>query len=155
MTTESVASQASLSKDSTNRTGSADVAATVARLRQTFATGRTRDVDWRKRQLLQLVKLMEENEAALAAALAEDLDRSPFEAYIADIATTAGEAKYAAKRVRKWTRRKYQLLELPQLPGRGWVEYEPYGTVLIIGAWNYPSTSRWARPSGRSPPATP
>lgn len=101
MTTESVASQASLSKDSTNGTGSADVAATVARLRQTFATGRTRDVDWRKRQLLQLVKLMEENEAALAAALAEDLDRSPFEAYIADIATTAGEAKYAAKRVRK------------------------------------------------------
>nr|MCH9700008.1 aldehyde dehydrogenase family protein [Actinomycetes bacterium] len=22
--------------------------------------------------------------------------------------------------------------------GRGWVEYEPYGTVLIIGAWNFP-----------------
>ena len=40
--------------------------------------------------------------------------------------------------MRKWTRRKYQLLEVPQLPGRGWVEYEPYGTVLIIGAWNYP-----------------
>ena len=35
-------------------------------------------------------------------------------------------------------RRKYRLLELAQLPGRGWVEYEPYGTVLIIGAWNYP-----------------
>ena len=71
-------------------------------------------------------------------ALAEDLDRNPFEAFIADVATTAGEAKYAAKQVRKWMRRKYLLLELPQLPGRGWVEYEPYGTVLIIGAWNYP-----------------
>ena len=35
-------------------------------------------------------------------------------------------------------RRKYRLLELSQLPGRGWVEYEPYGTVLIIGAWNFP-----------------
>ena len=35
-------------------------------------------------------------------------------------------------------RRKYRLLEMAQLPGRGWVEYEPYGTVLIIGAWNYP-----------------
>ena len=122
------------------RGGSApvDIPATVARLRQTFATGRTRDIEWRKRQLLQLQKLMEENEDAIAAALAEDLDRNPFEAFIADIATTAGEAKYAAKRVRKWTRRKYRLLELPQLPGRGWVEYEPYGTVLIIGAWNYP-----------------
>ena len=27
---------------------------------------------------------------------------------------------------------------MSQLPGRGWVEYEPYGTVLIIGAWNFP-----------------
>ena len=35
-------------------------------------------------------------------------------------------------------RRKHRLLELSQLPGRGWVEYEPYGTVLIIGAWNFP-----------------
>lgn len=138
MTTESVASQTSLSKDSANGTAPVDIPATVARLRQTYATGRTRDIEWRKRQLLQLAKLMEENEAAIAAALAEDLDRSPFEAYIADIATTAGEAKYAAKKVRKWTRRKYQLLEMPQLPGRGWIEYEPYGTVLIIGAWNYP-----------------
>lgn len=135
MTTESVAPRTS---DSRNGAAPADVAGTVARLRQTFATGRTRDIEWRKRQLLQLAKLMEENEGAIAAALSEDLDRSPFEAFIADIATTAGEAKFAAKKVRKWAKRRYQLLEMPQLPGRGWIEYEPYGTVLIIGAWNYP-----------------
>ncbi|OBI84775.1 aldehyde dehydrogenase family protein [Mycobacterium asiaticum] len=115
-----------------------DIPGTVARLRRTFATGRTRDIAWRKHQLLQLARLVEENEPAIAAALAEDLDRNAVEAFIADIATTAGEAKYAAKKLRKWTRRKYLLLEAPQLPGRGWVEYEPYGTVLIIGAWNYP-----------------
>ncbi|OBH12190.1 aldehyde dehydrogenase family protein [Mycobacterium sp. E1747] len=137
MTTESVTPKTS----ATNGAPTAqqvDVPATVARLRKTFATGRTRDIEWRKRQLLRLAKLMEENEAAIADALAKDLDRSPFEAFIADIATTAGEAKFAAKRVRRWTRRRYQLLEVPQLPGRGWIEYEPYGTVLIIGAWNYP-----------------
>ena len=137
MTTESVAPKTSGSSN-----GSAaqrvDIAATVDRLRKTFATGRTRDIEWRKRQLLQLQKMIDENDAALTTALAEDLDRSPFEAFIADIALTAGEAKFAAKRVRKWTRRKYKLLEVPQLPGRGWVEYEPYGTVLVIGAWNYP-----------------
>jgi aldehyde dehydrogenase (NAD+) len=115
-----------------------EIAATVARLRKTFASGRTRNIEWRKQQLLQLAKLMEENEDAIAKALAEDLDRNAAEAFIADVATTIGEAKYAAKKVRKWTRRKYLLLEMPQLPGRGWVEYEPYGTVLIIGAWNYP-----------------
>ena len=57
---------------------------------------------------------------------------------MADIASTAGEAKDAAKNVKKWMRRRYRLLEMSQLPGRGWVEYEPYGTVLIIGAWNFP-----------------
>ncbi|MDT7721707.1 MAG: aldehyde dehydrogenase [Mycobacterium sp.] len=115
-----------------------DVAKTVARLRQTFATGKTRSVQWRQTQLRALEKMMVENEPAIAAALGEDLDRSPFEAWLADAAATAGEARYAAKHVKKWMRRKYRLLELAQLPGRGWVEYEPYGTVLIIGAWNYP-----------------
>jgi aldehyde dehydrogenase (NAD+) len=141
MTTESVAPKTSESPNgapSKSEAKSVDIPGTVARIRQTFATGRTRDLEWRKQQLLQLAKLTEENEDAIAKALAEDLDRNAAEAYIADIATTAAEAKYAAKRVRKWARRKYLLLEVPQLPGRGWIEYEPYGTVLIIGAWNYP-----------------
>jgi aldehyde dehydrogenase (NAD+) len=116
----------------------ADIPKIVARLRQTFATGKTRSLQWRRGQLHALEKMMVENEPAIAAALEKDLDRSPFEAWLADTATTAGEARYAAKNVKKWMRRKYRLLELAQLPGRGWVEYEPYGTVLIIGAWNYP-----------------
>ena len=134
MTTESVAPKTQESEHE----ASTGVAETVARLRKTFASGRTRSIEWRKQQLLALAALMEENEDAIAKALAEDLDRNPAEAFIADVATTISEAKYAAKKVRKWMRRKYLLLELPQLPGRGWVEYEPYGTVLIIGAWNYP-----------------
>ena len=115
-----------------------DIPKLVARLRQTFSTGKTRSVEWRRAQLHALEKMMTENESAIAAALEKDLDRSPFEAWLADSATTAGEARYAAKNVKKWMRRKHRLLELAQLPGRGWVEYEPYGTVLIIGAWNYP-----------------
>ncbi|HEY7051835.1 MAG TPA: aldehyde dehydrogenase family protein, partial [Mycobacterium sp.] len=114
------------------------IAQTVARLRQTFATGRTRDIAWRKAQLQALEKMMVENETAIADALADDLDRTPFEAWLADSASTAAEARFAAKRVKRWTRRRYRRLEVPQLPGRGWIEYEPYGTVLIIGAWNYP-----------------
>jgi aldehyde dehydrogenase (NAD+) len=114
------------------------ISETVARLRQTFATGRTRNVDWRKDQLEKLEKMMVENESVIADALAADLDRTPFEAWLADSASTAAEARFAAKHVKRWTRRKYRMLEVPQLPGRGFIEYEPYGTVLIIGAWNYP-----------------
>jgi aldehyde dehydrogenase (NAD+) len=111
---------------------------TVARLRATFATGRTRSVEWRKQQLKAMQRLVEENETAIAAALEQDLGRKPFEAWLADIASVVGEAKDAAKNVKRWSRRRYRMLEMSQLPGLGWVEYEPYGTVLVIGAWNFP-----------------
>ena len=133
MTTESAAPP-----QQTTPQAPSEIAQTVARLRTTFASGRTRNVDWRKDQLQKLEKMMVDNESAIATALAEDLDRTPFEAWMADSASTANEARFAAKHVKRWTRRRYRMLELPQLPGRGWIEYEPYGTVLIIGAWNYP-----------------
>jgi aldehyde dehydrogenase (NAD+) len=139
MTTESLSNVAGQAAPvAPPSTATPAVADTVSRLRDSFATGRTRSVEWRKQQLKALKKMMDENEAAIAEALAQDLDRAPFEAWFADSATTAAEARYAAKKVGKWMRRKHRLLELSQLPGRGWLEYEPYGTVLIIGAWNYP-----------------
>lgn len=131
MTTESVA-------PTTAATTTPDIPGTVRKLRETFASGRTRSVEWRKQQLLALEKMMNDNEGAIMEALDKDLGRGPFEAWLADIASTAGEAKDAAKNVKKWMRRKHRLLEMSQLPGRGWIEYEPYGTILIIGAWNFP-----------------
>src|SRR5690349_18141618 len=131
MTTESVARE-------TVKTPAVEIPGTVKRLRETFKSGRTRSVEWRKQQLKALEKMMVDNEGAVMEALDKDLGRGPFEAWMADIASTAGEAKDAAKNVKKWTRRRYRLLEMSQLPGRGWVEYEPYGTVLVIGAWNFP-----------------
>ena len=128
MTTDSVAPP----------THAVDIPAVVAGLRKVYASGRTRSIEWRRTQLKALEKLVTENEGRIADALAQDLDRSPFEAWLADVASTASEAHDAAKNIGKWTRRKHRLLEFSQLPGRGWVEYEPYGTVLIIGAWNFP-----------------
>jgi aldehyde dehydrogenase (NAD+) len=134
MTTEFVAPSASAPAAS----ATVDIPAVVAKLRKTFATGRTRDLDWRRQQLHALEKMLTENESAIAAALEQDLGRQPFEAWLADIVGTAAEAADAAKNVGKWAKRKRQRLELSQLPGRGWVEYEPYGVVLVIGAWNFP-----------------
>jgi aldehyde dehydrogenase (NAD+) len=140
-TTETTANRASTTATvSTAPTPSSDVAKTVARLRQTFATGKTRSVEWRKEQLRALKRLLVDNETKIADVLDKDLGRSPFEAWLADVANTAAECEYAAKNVGKWTKRRHRLLEMSQLPGRGWVEYEPYGTVLIIGAWNFPFT---------------
>jgi aldehyde dehydrogenase (NAD+) len=132
MTTESTAAPAPAGAPH------ADIPSLVAGLRKTYASGRTRPVQWRRAQLNALERLMTENEAQIAIALEEDLGRKPFEAWLADIASTVAEAADAAKNVEKWTKRKHRLLEKSQLPGRAWIEYEPYGTVLIIGAWNFP-----------------
>ena len=71
MTTESVAPEA------VEATTSPDIPAIVRRLRDTFATGRTRSLDWRKQQLCALAKLVEENETAIAAALEQTSAASP------------------------------------------------------------------------------
>jgi aldehyde dehydrogenase (NAD+) len=134
MTTESVAPASSAAATPQH----VDIPAVVAGVRKTFASGRTRDIEWRKQQLRALEKLVTENESAIAAALEVDLGRKPFEAWLADIASVSAEASEAAKNVDKWTKRKHRLLEFSQLPGRGWIQYEPYGTVLVIGAWNFP-----------------
>ncbi|MCP3811952.1 aldehyde dehydrogenase family protein, partial [Mycobacteriaceae bacterium Msp059] len=65
--------------------------------RKAFADGLTRDLGWRKQQLLALHKLVIDNEQSMAAALDEDLGRPPFEAWLADVASVAAEASDAAK----------------------------------------------------------
>lgn len=110
----------------------------LADLRQVFATGRTRALQWRLDQLRGVERLLEERESEIAAALAEDLGRSAVEAWLGDVASTAAEAAYARKRLKKWMRRRRASLPLSQLPGRAWVQYDPLGVVLVIGPWNYP-----------------
>jgi aldehyde dehydrogenase (NAD+) len=110
----------------------------LADLRQVFATGRTRTLGWRTEQLRGIERFVDEREPEIAAALAEDLGRSPAEAWLGDVASTKAEAAYARKHLKKWMRRQRQPLPLAQLPGRAWVQYDPLGVVLVIGPWNYP-----------------
>lgn len=107
-------------------------------LHEVFATGRTKPLRWRLAQLAGIERLCREQEAAIAEALEHDLGRSAVEAWLGDIASTVAEAGYARRHLKKWMRRKRVSLPLAQRPGRGWVQYDPLGVVLIIGPWNYP-----------------
>ncbi|MFW6868322.1 aldehyde dehydrogenase family protein [Nocardioides sp. CPCC 206347] len=110
----------------------------VARLRRTLDSGRTRDLDWRRAQLLALSQMLTENKDALVGALAEDLGKPRFEAWAGDVASSASEADHLRKHVRSWARDSSARLPLPFLPGRGSIRHEPRGVVLVIAPWNYP-----------------
>ena len=110
----------------------------VTSLRGVFARGRTQGVDWRRRQLQAIEKLLDEGEDEIVAALAQDLGRQRAEAWLGDIASTKGEAVFARKHLGKWMRRRKLRIPMNQLPGSAWMQYEPLGVVLIIAPWNYP-----------------
>ncbi|UXA11475.1 aldehyde dehydrogenase family protein [Mycobacterium sp. SMC-8] len=115
-----------------------DSAALVADLRRVFATGRTRTLEWRQAQLRGIERMCEERESEIAQALAADLGRSSFEAWLGDVSSTRAEAAFARKNVKKWMRRKRASLPMSQLPARAWVQHDPLGVVLVIGPWNFP-----------------
>lgn len=121
-----------------DRLDTLDLAKVVADRRAVFATGRTRGLDWRLRQLDGLIRLLDQCEDQIADALAADLGRSPAETWMAEIASTRAEAAYTRKRLRRWMRPRRVSIPVAQWPGRARVRPEPLGTVLIIGAWNYP-----------------
>jgi aldehyde dehydrogenase (NAD+) len=128
-------SQASTTNTDADATPAAEI---VAKLRATFATGRTKSLAWRLRQLEGIVRLVTERESDIAAALASDLGRNAHDSWFGDIASTKGEAEYAIKHLKKWMRPKRVSVPLALLPGKASYRYEPLGVVMVIGPWNYP-----------------
>ncbi|XP_020552251.1 aldehyde dehydrogenase family 3 member F1-like isoform X2 [Sesamum indicum] len=80
-------------------------------LRRTFRSGRTRGVDWRKAQLLALVKYLAENEAQILEALEQDLGKHPVEAYRDEIGLVKKSAEHSLLNIKKWMAPKKILLE--------------------------------------------
>lgn len=117
---------------------SADVVATVEKLRTTFDSGRTVDLGWRKRQLEGVIKLVRENEAALCDALAADLGKPPFDSWLAELNMVKDEASHALKHLGGWAKPKRAAVPMVMQPSQAWTEPQPVGVALIIVPWNYP-----------------
>jgi len=106
--------------------------------RAAFASGRTRDLTWRREQLHALVAMVSENSEAVVAAVCADLGKAPVEAHLTEVSSVVDEARLMLRNLRRWTRDRPVRSPLTLGLGRAWVQRQPLGTVLIIGPWNYP-----------------
>ena len=110
----------------------------LALLRETFHQGTTRSVKWRRSQLRALDAFLVERDRAITAALHKDLRKSPTESFFAETNFLRGEIRFALKHLKKWMKPNRVSIPLIYQPAKGQYAREPYGVVLIIGAWNYP-----------------
>lgn len=113
-------------------------ATTIAQLNQVYSSGRTRSTAWRMSQLAALQQLLEENTAILEAALAQDLGKNSFEAWVSEIGQVLAEIRWFRKHTPKWVKPERVRTPLALWPAKSMIEHEPRGTVLIIAPWNYP-----------------
>lgn len=98
----------------------------------------THTLAWRINQLKQIKKLVIENEQRCLDALKKDLCKPTVEAWMTEVSYVTGDVDHVIKRLKKWSKKRKVHTPLVAQPGSAYIKPEPQGTVLIIGAWNYP-----------------
>jgi aldehyde dehydrogenase (NAD+) len=116
----------------------ANIAGMAASLRASYNAGTTRPLEWRRHQLEQMIKMLDENEAAFSDALRVDLGKPTVEGFITDIAFVTGEVKSMIKNLKKWNKPERVSSPIVTQPAKSRRIPEPLGVVLVIAPWNYP-----------------
>jgi len=120
-----------------NRGGN-DIIDTVKLQREFFAAGKTIDINFRKHLLINLRRMVDENESLIVEALRADLGKSPKESYLAEICMFYQEINYALKRLKIWTKPRAVPTPLYMFPSRSYRYTRPLGVALIFTPWDHP-----------------
>ncbi|CDO71161.1 hypothetical protein BN946_scf184845.g31 [Trametes cinnabarina] len=112
---------------------------TYARLTKTFQSGATRPLEYRRRQLLQLARMIQDNHTAFEDALIADLNKPRVETTVSEVSHLVTAVLYAVANFEEWALP--QPCETKEAWRSSWgatLYKEPKGVVLIISPWNYP-----------------
>ncbi|MGD7046093.1 aldehyde dehydrogenase [Jeotgalibacillus proteolyticus] len=115
-----------------------DVLEIIEKQKTFFHSGITRKIDFRIKQLRKLQTLIKEHEDEILSALKKDLGKNPFEAYVSEIGITLKSIQTMINNVKQWAKTEKVKTPLFQMPSKSYIMKEPYGSVLIIGPFNYP-----------------
>ena len=116
----------------------APITAALAAQRAFLTSGGSRSVEFRLQALRRLREVFVRREEDVYQALEQDLGKPRFEALVSEFGGVRNELDVVIRRLRSWARPKRQPTPWVLLPGRAFIQPEPYGSVLIISPWNYP-----------------
>ncbi|KAG9265768.1 fatty aldehyde dehydrogenase-like [Astyanax mexicanus] len=110
----------------------------VERARKAFSTGRSKPLEYRIAQLKNLQRFVTERQKEIADALQKDLHKSEFCTPLHETLGLEGEINLAVSKLAEWAAPRPATKNLLTLSDQVYIQPEPLGVVLIIGAWNYP-----------------
>ncbi|MDD5727078.1 MAG: aldehyde dehydrogenase [Victivallales bacterium] len=114
------------------------VKTTLAAQRDFFRSGATLDLKFRQQALTRLYDGIISLRSEIHAALYSDLRKGEFEAIETETSGVLEEIMYMRRHLKKWLRPRCAAVHLNNFPASGRIYPEPYGSVLIFSAWNYP-----------------
>lgn len=103
-----------------------------------FASGKTKEISFRKESLKKLLTVIQKNENVICDALYKDFKKSKFESLATEVVLVVKELQLAIKNIDRWAKPKSVSASLLNFPSKDFIYSEPYGTVLLIAPWNYP-----------------
>lgn len=103
-----------------------------------FYEGETKNIDFRIKQLQKLKGAIKDNENLIMEALYKDLHKPEFEAYATEIGYIYDSIGYFIKNLKKWAKVRRVKTPMVHFGSRSYIYAEPYGSVLIVGPFNYP-----------------
>lgn len=103
-----------------------------------FSEGLSRDRLYRINSLKKLRNCILRRGHDIEKALHDDLGKSPFESYIAEISIVLEEIDYHIKNLKKWSKPVRVPSPVAVMPAKSYIHPEPHGCVLIMAPWNYP-----------------
>ncbi|MDH7445021.1 aldehyde dehydrogenase [Aquimarina sp. 2201CG14-23] len=106
--------------------------------RKFFNTNATKDISFRIRELKRLKNVLQKNEDSLYKAIYSDFKKSEYETYTTELGIIYHEIDLALIKIKKWSKKRRVSTGLANLPATSYIIPEPFGTVLVMGAWNYP-----------------
>ena len=116
----------------------AQIRETYESLKKSVRSQRAFPVSYRKEQLRQLFKIVLNERDAICEALQKDLHKGYSEGIIMELSVIENELRLFASRLDEWTKPEYVSKSLIFALDDVHIVRDPYGMVLIIGAWNYP-----------------